>query len=215
MPPSNQFPAPVQPPSQPQQPQDPDQTPYDFFMDQQQSRRRNPFSNGFSPKLLIFGAIGFFVVLMVVALALAATSKQKAPPALLSVAQHQQEIIRLSTEGIKVSKSDTVLNLATTLQLTVTSDQDQVLTQLAHQGVKAKEKTLAADHSAQTDQALSAALASNTYDTTYLSIVKTELDKYQDSLDNAATAAKTQSELKLVQKEAANAKLLVDQVPNQ
>ncbi|MDB5182089.1 MAG: hypothetical protein JWP13_852 [Candidatus Saccharibacteria bacterium] len=214
MPPNqNQFPAPLQP-LPPQPPNQQEQGRYDFFMSPEKPKKPGLLgSGGMSGKnlMIIVGAI--VVVLMIVAVIVASLfGGKKEPLALLTVAQTQQELIRVAAEGSKATKSTTLQNFAVTTRVTLTSEQQAVLAQLKKQGVSPKTETLALAKNTKTDQALAAALAANTYDTTFASTMQTELDDYHAKLENASAAALTKAERTMLQKQISSAELLIKQL---
>lgn len=209
-------------PGQPQQqwpaaPQQPDQqTPgkYDFFMAPQKPQKSGLLGGGgLSGAKLYLVAAGIVGVLAVIGIIVAAAiGGQKQPSPLLGIVQTQQELIRVAALGSKSTKSTNLQNFAVTARVSLASEQQAALAQLKKQGISPKTKTLEATKNAKTDQALSAALAANTYDTTFASTMETELDDYQAKLENATALATTTAERALIQKQLGSAELLEKQL---
>lgn len=196
MPPLQQFPAPA--------PEQPEQSPYDFFMENQHPQKKGP---GAKMLFVVVGAlVGLLVIVGVIAAALMGGSEEIGPE--LSVAQSQQEIIRIATDGTKNAKSSNLQNFAYTTSLTVTSAQQEYLEILGRYGVKVDAKELALGQNAQSDKALAAALNVNTYDTTFSSIMKSELDKYEIKLNEVAAKVTNKKDQAIIQKQNAGAQLL-------
>jgi hypothetical protein len=211
MPPNqNQFPAP--PPSEPER------DPYAFFMDpQQQKKSLFSMGGGSSNKKLfiIAGAVvGGLMLIIVVASTLGGGGKKNAV-GLLALAQSQQEVIRVATDGTHNAQSTDLKNFATTTAVSLSSDQRLLLAEAANSGSKFKEKELELGKSAQTDTALSTAQAANTYDTTFASTMDSELADYQNKLEAAAQITTSESGSALLKKETDNAVALRKQLQSQ
>ncbi len=156
---------------------------------------------------LIVGVIVAVVLLVIIIIAMATGGKDSSA-GLLTIAQEQQELIRVSADGAKNSKSTQLLNFSATAQVSLASSQKDLTAFMAKHGVKTDDKVLALGKDAQTDQALSGALASNTYDTTFNSVIQAELATYVKNLDAAIQTATTKTEQNLLKKQSANAQLL-------
>lgn len=209
MPPLTQYPAPA--------PQEPEKNPYDFFMEQQKQPKKSLLSGGrMSGKkmlLIISGIVLLLIILGAIGIMLLGPKEDTAPE--LSVVQTQQEIVRVATDGAKNTKTGNLQNFAVTTSLAVTSSQQEYLGFLASRGLKIEDKELALGHNTKTDQALAAALAANTYDTTFSTIMKAELDSYAiklQSIANTATSAKAEE---IIKKLYAGAQLLRKQLEAQ
>ncbi len=164
--------------------------------------------------LIILGVLVAVLILLAVIIAMASGSKNDTLP-LVSVAQTQQEIIRVSSDGAKNIRSGSLQNFAVTAQVSLRSSQQEVLSYLKKQGTKVKGKQLDLAKKPATDKALSAALAANTYDATFASVIKTELDSYDQKLAEATAAATTKKEQDLLQKQSVGAQLLRRQLTDQ
>lgn len=213
----NPYPTPPTPESLPQPPQQQDPARYDFFMGSEQSGKKGLLPGSGSPMQKMLFIVGAFVVaLILIALVVIMLSGSKGNTApLLSVAQSQQEIIRVATDGAKNVRGSKLKNFAVTAQVAVASAQRETLAQLKKQGVKPKTKDLALLKKVDTDKALAAALAANTYDTTFTSTMTTELEGYTARLEDAAAVATTKSELALIEKHRTGAELLRKQMLDQ
>lgn len=186
MPPSqNQFPAPLQP-----NPNEPGHDPYAFFMEPQKAPRNSLFGGGASNQKLfmIAGAIVVFLILVVFLVSLSAGGN-KGGSQLLSLAQSQQEVIRVAKDGTKNAQSTDLKYFAATTVISVTSDQRLLLADMAKSGKKVKPKDLDLGRNPQTDQALAAALAANTYDSTFASSMDSQLGDYINKLKQVAPSA--------------------------
>lgn len=206
-----QQPSAVQYPAPPQQPE---QNPYDFFMQQPDAAKKPPFGASGSPlqkALFIGGLLIVLLIILAVIMAMASGSKKDTTP-LLSVAQSQQEIIRVSGDASKELRSVELQNFAVTSEVSMITAQRELLAHMDKVGGRPENKLLALGKKSQTDQALSAALAANTYDSTFRSSMTSEFQLYATNLQKASAAATTKSERDLLQKQLSEAELLFKQL---
>jgi hypothetical protein len=183
---------------------------YDFIVNNGASSKRPAPKN-----MLIFivGAAVLLVILAWVILSLVFGGKGGAVAPLITIAQEQTEIVRvtkLADDSNRLSTQD-AKNFSKTTRLTVGSDQSKLVAFLAKNGKKLSEKQLGSKHSATTDTALDAAASSGTYDSTLVSTLQTQLKTYQASLQQAYTGATSSSEKTLLKSEFDNATLLLEQ----
>jgi hypothetical protein len=208
--------APAQPYQFPAKPQEIEKSPYDFFMEPPKQSRGGIGLGDASAKKFIFIVVAVIAFLGLLFGIMAMASKPTGNgPALTRIAQEQQEMIRVSADPAKNSHSDTVQNFAVTLQLGLTSAQQSTLAYMAKTGTKVSPKTLALGASAKTDQALASALAADTYDSTFESIMATSLNNYVRDLSAESKAAQTIAERQMLKKDLDSAQLLQKMLPGQ
>jgi hypothetical protein len=199
---------PYYPPASSPEPQNTGQ--YDFIVNNgAPSGRPNPKTM----IVFVLGAAVLVIVLAWIILSLAFGGKGGATAPLVTLAQEQTEITRITTlanQSNHVSAQDT-RNFSRSTQLTITSDKARLVSFLAKNGKKLNDKQLALKHSSATDSALDAAGASGTYDSTLVSILQTQLKTYQNSLSQAYNSASSTSEKSLLKAEFDNATLLLEQ----
>jgi hypothetical protein len=134
-------------------------------------------------------------------------------PQLLSVAQDQVEIIHIVTAAqLEQSLSVTNRNSALTTELAVTSGRSQVLTYMAKAGYKVKPKELALKISPLTDKKLADASVNSAYDTTYQSVMQTELTTYQQDIKAAYAKTKGTYGQGILKAQYDGATLLIEQL---
>lgn len=207
--PNNQpgMPNPYQYPAPP--PEEPEQSPYDFFMNPQDSGRRSILGGGSPSNKMIWIIAVVLTGLIIAAIMLFIASSGKSDTtSLVTIAQTQQEIIRVSGEGNKKTKSTKLQNFAVTTQLSMMSAQRELTSYISKQGTKLSPKELALGRKSKTDQAFAAAVAANTFDTTFASTMKSELDRYERQLADASGVAATKAELDLLISHSEQAQLL-------
>ena len=203
-----QFPAPAPAPPEP--------SPYDFFMEPQKPQKQGLFSGGAGGQKIILIACVVIIGLVLAGIAaFIASSSKTDPTSLVTIAQTQQEVIRVATDGSKNAKTLRLQNFAVTTAVTVTSSQRELVGFLEKRGTKVKDSSLNVSKNTQTDTALAAAVASNTYDVTFESSMKTELDNYEGQLNEANALATTKAERDLLQKQTISAQLLRKQLLGQ
>lgn len=132
---------------------------------------------------LLGGAL--VIIMIVVATLMSALSPKSVTPQLISIAQRQQEIIRVSTAAVNLTTSSDAKNFVSNVNASVTSSQLQVTTYLVGHKKKLSAKTLALDQSAQTDTQLANAATANNYDSAVTQIMISELQNYESQLQTA------------------------------
>lgn len=104
---------------------------------------------------------------------------------LTAIMARAQEIARVSLLSQQQSTNANTKDLATTVEISLSSQEKQLQTYLLEQKVKVDTKKLAARLNKDTDKQLATALQNNSYDQTYFSYLKTNLTSYQDALNTA------------------------------
>lgn len=131
---------------------------------------------------------GLFVLVLIAGIAFKLLSSSGASfdkTAMLSVAQDQTEIIRLSTLGVESGVQQSVKNFSITTQLGIKSDQTKLLTYLQSRSYKVNPKALILKQNANTDLLLTNAKSSSTFDTAYKDVMAKSLEAYQRDLTRA------------------------------
>lgn len=161
---------------------------YSFIVAPPKPARRSLLA-GRSMVFKIIAAVVIVVVILILAVGIKnmLSSKPINPPSLLNVAEDQTELIHLSTAGGPDAVSQDTQNFAITTQLSVTSQQTQLLAYLKSHGVKGNTKQLAVKQSATIDNQLKAANSNSTFDPAFAAVMKTQLTNYQNDLKSAYT----------------------------
>lgn len=159
--------------------------------------------------------LGCAVTLMiVVAIVLSAFSKPAVNTAdLVSLAQTQNEIARISYNASTVAVQQVTRNLAVTTELSIKTQQTQLLDFLGKQGRKVKAKELAFKQNATTDQQFATAKQTSTFDLVYSQTVQKELQDYAATLKQLYASAKNDSVRNMLSSDYQQAQLLISQVP--
>ncbi len=204
---------------QPQQPSygspQPSPTPYDFIVNPGAAPRRSRLPGGnsvVSRLLLVLGGLLLLFIIFIVGKNLLLVDSTNTPQ-LIEAASQQQELIHLSGKAVlEPTLETTTKNFALTTQLTLTSQQRQLLVYLKDQGHKVAPKQLDSQVSLATDQQLTAAASSSTYDATFRQIMLTKLTTYKQTLQQAATKTSGPAGLALLNKDYTSAQLLLLQL---
>jgi len=189
--------APAAPPSGPDQ-QIPSAPPgptssYDFIMNPQQSTRPPLFKLG-GPSAAVRAAVvaGGLLLLLVLFIGFKSilAGSNKSIPSLVGITQDQQELIHLASNGVKNVTDSHLQAFAITAQVSVQSEQGQLITYLANNHRKVANKELVLKVNKSTDNALTAALAASNYDPIFKQAMQTKLASYKQDLQQAYTQTK-------------------------
>lgn len=184
--------------------------PYEFIVNPNTQHRSSMFGGGNNLLLRVAVAGGGLIVLLIIAaVVLSALKPKSSVPALVSIAQRQQEIIRVATQATtQATGQDTQIFVANVV-LSVTSSQQQTVDYVTTHGQKLGNKLLALDQSAQTDTLLANATTANNYDTAVVQSLTASLQTYEDQLNTAYKAASGKTAKALLQNSFASAEALV------
>ena len=204
---------------QPQQPYygppQPSGSPYDFIVNPGVAPKRSRLPGGNSVlarSLLVLGGILVLLVIFIVVKNLLLVDSTNTPLLVAAVSQ-QQELIHLSSKAVlEPTIEPTTKNFALTTQLTLTSQQQQLLAYLKGQGHKIAPKQLANQVSLATDQQLAAAASASTYDATFRQIMQTDLTTYKQTLQQAFAKTSGDAGRTLINKDYDSAQLLLQQL---
>lgn len=191
-------------------------TPYDFFLSQKHPTNTKGMAlpKRTSLKTKVIFAIGGALALMFIILIInQLTPKDTTRQELFTIAQTQQEIIRVCTLGASKAKYQVNRNFAVNCAAGVTTDQRRLLGYLQSVKFSYKAKQLSALTNPQTDQRLTSASASSSFDDTFKEIMTKQLNSYgnmmQQQMLSPSLGATGQSVLSTA---VDNDKLLLQQV---
>ena len=162
-------------------------------------------------RIAVFG-IGIVVLIIIMATVGTLLKGPTNVPNMKVVAEDQAELIRVTTLATQDQSNDisqhTTLYYAMNTNLTVSSAQQKLLAFLSAHGAKLSPATLALKTNSQTTQALAAAAASSTYDTTFLTAMQGDMSTYMADLKVAYAASKNAQEQQLLKTDYQSAQLL-------
>ena len=163
------------------------QNPYEFITSSDPGKKPAGPQRSMTQRVAIVAGGGVvFLIIAIIFISLLSKGGENTAP-FLKLAQTQQEIARITDSADAIS-SQSVKNLVTNVNVAVTSDQTQLLTELAARGTKYKAKQLDLGKNLQTDQQLATAKSAGTYDATMLSLLTDNLTTYKDELSQAYNA---------------------------
>jgi len=190
--------------------------PYDFIVNPNTST--HPGSgmgslfggNAFLMRIAVL--VGGAVVLIIVAtLVISALTPKGDKPGLISIAQRQQEIVRVATAAGQQTTSQDAKNFIANVQMSVSSDQYKTLGYLTTHGTKLGGKALALDQSTTTDSQLADAATANNYDSAVTENLSQQLQVYQNLLSSTFSDTNSKTAQALLQGEYNNAGTLIKQ----
>lgn len=159
----------------------------------------------------IIGGIGILVLLIIVFVlsSMFGSKGNSESAALTAIVNQQQKIILSATASTQNAQLQATRNLATSIQFTVTGDQQQLVALLAKNNIKIKDLQKLKDD--QTTTTLSKASDSGVYDTVYLSIVDGQLTEYQKMMKTEYGKTKSEAVKKLLKSAFDNTTTLITQ----
>jgi hypothetical protein len=206
------------PPLQPDNlaPQAPPTNQYDFIVN---AGKRGPVTilpsvnnSSLKTRLLVAGAGALvLIVLFWVFIALISSSSSSSTAPLISLAQQQNEIARVSTESAQDAVLPTTQTFAITTSLSLLSEQRAFLAYLRSLGSVPASSILQATRNSKTDATLKSALSNGNYDQAYIAITQSELASYEHNLKQVFADTKVVKERQLLQVAYQQAQLLVQQ----
>ncbi len=180
------------------------QNSYDFIFNNPQPPKRGLGSalSGNSKKQRIIIAVIGGVILIIVAMAafsFITSSGKSSTQALIELAQEQTELVRVADTGVGKARSGATKNLAITTQLSLQTTQLDTIALLKKNGHKLGAKQLGLKQSAATDQQLTVAVASNTFDEIFTELLHKQLAAYRVSLQKVYKTATNKTEKQILQ----------------
>jgi hypothetical protein len=201
------------PPPAPQ----PTVNPYGFIMSPGQTPQKKSAlilgpNDSFVKKLaLILGGAAILIVVLLVASSLFLGGKSNTD-LLVSVAQDQQEIIRInSSTGTQVNAT-ALKNFAVTAEATMGSDQQKLLAHITSLGGSVDQKILALKADAASDALLTTAKSTNTLDASYAQLMQALLTTYRTNIETAFEASGNEAVKQDLRKAYASSELLLQQL---
>jgi hypothetical protein len=196
---------------QPNEPASP--TPdYNFILNQgnnQPKRSILPGAGSSKKQRIIVVAAGGGILLLIIILISSLLFGGKKTPGLLDLAQIQQELIRVSTLGTQQASSSRARYLAITTELTVISNQNNLLAQMKKQGQKPNTKQLSLKQDKSTDAALTQATTDNRFDEVFIETVQKQLVAYQQQLRTVYTGTTSATLQRLLNEDFSQAGTLI------
>lgn len=201
-------------PNQPY-PGSPQGNPYEFILNPAKPPRPKRFGFGnnmaVTIAMIVGGALLIMILLTIVTNLL--TPEKVGEKELLGLAQSQTELARISEEAVGDSTQQVTKNLATTVQYTMLTQQQQTIKVLGSIGVEVDEEVLALKQNGDTDQRFKNAQSTSTFDATYTAIIEKELNNYAGTLKHLTTQNMSQQERSRVSDYYKQTQQLISQIP--
>ncbi len=161
---------------------------------------------------------GLLVLIIIISVARSLFSGGGNTQALTTVAQEQQAMIHILTNGAgtdnqqQATLSDSNKKFASTAKLSLTSAQQQLITYMDTNGKKVSTKALDLKIDPAIDKQLTTAATNSTYDSTFKQVMQTELTNYEKALQAAYQQTSGPKGRKLLTEEYNGAQLLLIQL---
>lgn len=181
---------------------------FDFILNGNQKPKKSLLPKGGNRKQRLLVALGIgagVIVLLIIIVSLLLSSGNTSTKSLISIAQTQNEIVRISSTGSQKAKSKAAANFAITVADSTATGQAATTKYLTSKKVKIPPKTLAMGQNPQTDAALKSAQTAGRYDEELISTLQKSLLAYQSEVGTAYKATNSASQKALL-------KQLFDQV---
>jgi hypothetical protein len=194
----------------------PNQNPYDFIMKPPGPPKKRFGLGGLDPMitkiLFILGIL--FVIIAIAALFVNLTAAKRIDTGeLISLAQTQEELIRVADAGNAGAIQQTTKNLAITTEFTLKTQQAELLDKLAKQGISVKAKQLGLKQNASIDLKLKEAQQTSTFDVTFSQIIEDELRDYAKTVNILYDKTQVESQRDMFSGSYTETQLLISQVP--
>lgn len=197
-----------------------DNNPYDFIMNPGTPAPKNrvplPGANSKNAFLFKIGFIVGGVIILMIILAIVVnllSSGKSSTEEFRSLAQTQQEVLRISEEGNRDARAQSVKNAAKNINLSVTTQQLKTLDYLAARDVKMKDKELALKADAEATKKLEAANQTSTFDSVFLQIMRQTLETYGNELVTLYNSSSNSEAKKILKEDVEQTRLLLEQLP--
>lgn len=161
--------------------------PYEFIMVPNTKPKHALLGGGQKSPIKLLAVVGGGAILLII-IGVIITSlipSSSSTTSLTTIAQEQQEIMRVAQLGEGQATSETTRGLAYTVDLSVGTSQTKVLKYLGDHNKKLSVKELALKKDSSSDATLTAAQASNTYDSALEKLLTTQLQTYLSDLQQA------------------------------
>lgn len=196
-----------------------DNNPYDFIMNPSapppKKRLPIPGSNS-NPFLVKIGVIvsGVIILMILVTVALNLfTGGKTSTEEFRSLAQTQQEVIRVAEIGDNDARSQSVKNAAKSIKLSVTTQQLKTLGYLSKNDITMKDKELKLKANTENDTKLDEANQTSTFDSVFLQVMRGVLESYANELKQLYDTTSNAQAKKIIKEDFEQTQLLSQQLP--
>jgi hypothetical protein len=173
--------------------------PYEFIVNPNTPQKHGGLTGVSFGKQLAVLVGGAIVLLVVAAMVLSALKPKGIGPDMVAIAQRQEEIVRIATAAAQQASSQDTKNFVITTQLSLSSQQQQVIGYLTTNSIKTNAKLLGIDHTKQTDTLLADAANAGTYDSVVVTTLNDQLKTYEGQLQTTYKKATGKTSKKILQ----------------
>lgn len=185
--------------------------PYEFIMQPGNIEPPKGLGGNGMVKRMVIAVIGIALLLALIGFFIAAFGpKDTITPALVSIVQEQQEIIRVASKGQESTSERTRAFAASTLY-SVSTNQTELKEYLAAKKAAPNSKILGAKRSADTDKILASAKESNTFDSALQQSLNAQLTDYQTNLSSTYKKLSSKKSKAVIERSYTAVKLLLQQ----
>jgi preprotein translocase subunit YajC len=175
---------------QPDKPNNPDER-MDFILNTELEKPKTLKEKLQSKAGLALGGIVLIFILLIAVMFAASSQKStnEFNDRLVSLAQAQTEILRISSLAETQNTDENTKTIAVNISETISADKNALLETLKTKGVTIEDGSLEANKNPQTDSVLVESLGNGQFDETFKSIMEENLLSYQTQLFNLANQA--------------------------
>lgn len=155
---------------------------------------------------IIVGLIGAIVLIILISTLL---GNNTSAGGLITIAQEQNELIRVSTEATGNASLQGTQNLIANIELSITTEQQDLLAYLKSIGKEPSQSTLALTKNSATDSALTTAQTNGNYDSTFMTIIRGELRAYSIALKQTFASTTNTAQRQLINNDYKAANILI------
>lgn len=207
----NENPIPVPPSSNQPQPD------YGFLADQPKKKFSLPINiNTFKGKLLVIGVVTIILLIIIFIIRSIVSTIPFSTSDYLAVVERQQQILHIVSVDVTSQTSGQLStanqDFTSTTQLVIQTAQYKTMTYLYDYKYKPSSSIISNYYSRTIDQELSNSLSTNSFDSTFKSVMKNQLNEYAQELTTAYNSTSVNSGRTLLKSEYSQAKLLLKQI---
>jgi hypothetical protein len=198
---------------QPHSPQSQTPNPYEFITNPPKPGRRGLLggASGAQRLLIIVGVVAVSLII-VLAVMRSLTNKETVTESFFSIAQQQNELVRVADIGDQKASNDKTKGLALNAKLSLKTDQADLLNYFKQNGVKVDNKRLGLTKNSVTDKRLESADTTGTFDATFREVMKEQLTTYQNSLKDTFSSTNNGENRLVLDRYYKHSQLLLTQV---
>lgn len=190
----------------------PTTSPYDFIVNEPKKQRKLTIFNSqtsFKQRILIILGGGLVLIILLIVLASIFSPKPKTA-GLLTLGQQQDTLITLASSAATTANQQITINLATNIELSLTSEQFSVVKYLKTSGTKVTTASLLTTKATALSKEL-ASTPSNSFDSEYVQLTQSQLSNYLAAIKRAFSSSDPVNQKVLLNNLYVSANLLLEE----